>query len=182
MIKVLAISGSLRQQSYNTALLRAVQALAPQDWQVDIHVPKGYPVYDDDERQQGWPEAVQALEKAVRAADCVLIATPEYNYSIPGGLKNVIDWVSRLPDQPFKDKLVGIMGVSAGRLGAVRGQIHLRQCFQFLDSQVLSRPEVIVGNAAQVFQNGELTDDGTKDAVRAFIDALDQRLRVTVQA
>src|SRR5690606_7006071 len=117
MIKVLAISGSLREQSYNTALLRTLDSLAPASWDVSLRIPRGFPIYDEDVQKQAWPEPVLALEQDIRDADCVVIATPEYNYSIPGGLKNVIDWGSRLPDQPFKGKLVGIMGASSGRLG-----------------------------------------------------------------
>jgi chromate reductase len=101
----------------------------------------------------------------------VIIATPEYNYSIPGGLKNAIDWISRLPEQPFKGKRVGIMGAGSGRLGTVRAQAHLRQCFQFLDAKVLNRPEVFVGFASQVFNQGRLMDDATIAALQAFIAA-----------
>lgn len=172
MVKVLAISGSLREQSGNTALLRALENRAPAGWSVSLRVPRSFPIYDEDIQKQGWPAPVLELERDIRNADCVVISTPEYNYSIPRGLKNVIDWISRLPDQPFKGKLVGIMGASSGRLGAVRAQLHLRQCFQFLDSRVLSRPEVIIGNIAQAFQNGVLTDPGGREALDAFIAAL----------
>lgn len=181
MIKVLAISGSLREQSYNTGLLRAMAEMAPRDWRVSILVPRGFPIYDDDMRTHGWPAPVLELEQAIREADCVVIATPEYNYSIPGGLKNVIDWVSRLPDQPFKSKPVGIMGASSGRLGAVRAQLHLRQCFQFLEASVLSRPEVIVGHAPQAFEGGELRDPACVETLRAFVAAL-ERLVGTMSA
>ncbi len=173
MSKILAISGSLRAESYNTALLRTMKTMAPSHWEVALVVPKAFPVYDEDLQKQGWPSPVTELAQSIREADGVVISTPEYNYSIPGGLKNVIDWLSRLPDPPFKGKQVGIMGVSAGRLGAIRGQLHLRQCFQFLESHVLSRPEVIVGNAAQAFENGTLNDSASVEAMRAFIAALD---------
>lgn len=176
MSKILAISGSLRAESYNTALLRTMQGMAPSHWDVSVVVPKGFPVYDEDLQKQAWPSPVTGLAHSIREADGVVISTPEYNYSIPGGLKNVIDWLSRLPDQPFKGKMVGIMGVSGGRLGAIRGQLHLRQCFQFLESHVLSRPEVIVGNAAQAFENGVLKDPGSVEALRMFIAAFDARI------
>lgn len=176
MIKILAISGSLRQKSFNTALLRALQDMAPTQWNVALHIPRGFPVYDEDLQKQGWPAPVTGLEQDIRDADCVVIATPEYNYSIPGGLKNAIDWVSRLPDQPFKGKLVGIMGASSGRLGTIRAQLHLRQCFQFLDARVIGRPEVLVANAAQMFQDGVLADTASREALGAFIAAVQREL------
>lgn len=176
MIKILAISGSLRQQSFNTALLRALQDTAPAQWEVALRIPRGFPVYDEDLQKQGWPEPVTRLEQDIRDANCVVIATPEYNYSIPGGLKNAIDWVSRLPDQPFKGKLVGIMGASSGRLGTIRAQLHLRQCFQFLDARVIGRPEVLIANAAQMFRGGVLTDPASREALYSFIAALQREL------
>lgn len=172
MVKVLGISGSLRQASFNTALLEAARAYLPRDWSMDIVTPRGFPIYDEELQHQGWPSAALDLAAQIRAADLVVVATPEYNYSIPGGLKNAIDWISRLPEQPFKGKTVGIMGASSGRLGTVRAQAHLRQCFQFLDARVLNKPEVFVGFAPQVFQDGRLIDDATGQAVRAFINAL----------
>lgn len=176
MIRILAISGSLRQQSFNTALLRAMEGMAPAEWSISLRIPRGFPIYDEDLQKQGWPAPVTGLEQDIRDADCVVIATPEYNYSIPGGLKNAIDWVSRVPDQPFKGKLVGIMGASGGRLGAVRAQLHLRQCFQFLDARVINRPEVLVGNAAQMFQDGVLADPASREALGAFISVVQREL------
>lgn len=175
MFNVLAISGSLRSQSYNTALLNTLKKRAPSDWSVDLCIPKHFPVYDEDLQTQQWPEIVLQLERRIRNADCVVISTPEYNYSIPGGLKNVIDWVSRRPQQPFKNKQVGIMGVSSGRMGAIRAQLHLRQCFQFLESHVISRPEVLIGNASTTFSNQELTEPSAIAALDALIQAIEQR-------
>lgn len=171
MCKVLGISGSLRQVSFNTALLASTKSYLPAPWMMDIALLNDIPVYNEDLQHEGWPTAVTTLAEQIRMADLVLIATPEYNYSIPGGLKNAIDWVSRLPEQPFKGKRVGIMGASSGRLGTVRAQAHLRQCFQFLDAKVLNRPEVFVGFAGQVFNEGRLMDDATITALQAFIAA-----------
>jgi chromate reductase len=172
VVKVLGISGSLRQASFNTALLEAARAYLPRDWSMDIVTPRGFPIYDEELQHQGWPSAALDLAAQIRGADLVVVATPEYNYSIPGGLKNAIDWISRLPEPPFKGKAVGVMGASSGRLGTVRAQAHLRQCFQFLDARVLNKPEVFVGFASQIFQDGRLIDDATGQAVQAFINAL----------
>ena len=168
-MNILGISGSFRQASFNTSLLNAIQARLPTDWSMTITVPHGFPIYNEELRPD-WPEAAQTLVQQVRDADAVIIATPEYNHSIPGGLKNALDWVSRFPEQPFKDKCVGIVGASSGRLGTVRAQAHLRQCLQCLDARVLTKPEVLVGFAPEVFSRERL-DQGTDDVIRAFIES-----------
>lgn len=171
-IQLLGISGSLRKDSFNSALLRAAQELAPDGMTIEIADLSEIPLYNEDIRAKGYPEPVQALRGRIRDADAVLIATPEYNYSIPGVLKNAIDWASRPPEQPFDGKLVGIMGASPGRIGTARAQYHLRQCFVFLNSTVLNKPEVMVGGAAQVFKEGNLTDDATRGFVSDILKAL----------
>jgi len=171
-IRVLGISGSLRKGSFNTALLREAQALAPDGMTVDMADISGVPLYNEDVREKGYPAPVQAFRDQLRDADAVLIVTPEYNYSIPGVLKNAIDWASRPPEQPFDGKIVGIMGASPGRLGTARAQYHLRQCFVFLNSTVLNKPEVMVGGAANVFKEGKLTDDATRGFVQDMLKAL----------
>ena len=131
------------------------------------------PVYNEDVRAAGIPAPVQALREEIAAADAVLIATPEYNYSVPGVLKNAIDWASRPPDQPFERKPVAIMGASPGRLGTARAQYHLRQCFVFLDSLVLNRPEVMVAGARNLFDDdGRLTDEPTREFIAKLLVAL----------
>lgn len=171
MSQVLGLSGSLRAGSYNTALLESAGPYLPAHWSFEVVVPRHFPVYEHELQQQGWPSVVTALARQIQRADLVLIATPEYNYSIPGGLKNVIDWISRLPQAPFKNKPVAVLGASSGRLGTVRAQMHLRQCLQFLESRVLSRPEVFVGFAETAFDGGHLVDPGSQAALQAFMAA-----------
>lgn len=184
-IKVLGISGSLRKDSFNTALVRAAQTLAPDGLSVEIADLSAIPLYNEDVRDMGYPQPVQALRNQIRDADAVLIATPEYNYSIPGVLKNAIDWASRPPEQPFAGKVVGIMGASPGRIGTARAQYHLRQCFVFLNSTVLNKPEVMVGGAGQVFKDGKLIDDATRGFVSDLLKAIAEavgRQRVLARA
>lgn len=181
-IRVLGISGSLRRGSYNSAALRAARALAPAGMEVEIYDGlRDIPSYDEDVRQQGFPPPVEDLRGRVKAADALLIVTPEYNYSVPGVLKNAIDWVSRPPDQPFDGKPIAIMGASPGALGTARAQYHLRQSFVFLNGMVLNRPEVMIGQAGTRFDSeGNLTDEKTRDFVRALLVALQawtERLR-----
>jgi chromate reductase len=172
-IKVLGIAGSLRERSFNRMALRAAQALAPEGISVESLDIAGVPLYNDDVRAQGYPPKVQALREAIAAADALLIATPEYNFSIPGVLKNAIDWASRPPDQPFAGKPVAIMGASPGRVGTARAQYHLRQMLVFLDAHALNKPEVLIGGAGQVFDEaGNLTDEATQGFVRDLLTAL----------
>lgn len=134
MIRVFGISGSLRKGSYNTALLRAAKELAPEGMQIEIYEGLGaIPPYNEDVREQGWPEPVRELRERIAAADALLVVTPEYNYSIPGVLKNAIDWASRPPNPPMAGKPAAIMGASGGNFGTARAQLHLRQIFTFLD-------------------------------------------------
>jgi chromate reductase len=173
LIKVLGISGSLRKKSFNTAILRAARELAPDGMQIHMRGLEDIPLYNDDLREAGYPGPVLAFRREIADADAVLIATPEYNYSIPGVLKNAIDWASRPPDQPFEGKPVAIMGASPGRLGTARAQYHLRQCFVFLDSLVLNRPEVMVGSAHTVIDDrGRLNDESTREHVAKLLEAL----------
>lgn len=172
-LQILGISGSLRKGSYNTALLRAAKELAPGGVQIDIADLTAVPLYNEDIHQHGFPPSVVALRQKIAAADALLIATPEYNYSIPGVLKNAIDWVSRPPDQPFGGKPLAIMGASPGGAGTMRSQYHLRQVCVFLDLLVLNKPEVFVSHAHEkVDANGRLSDDKTRTAVAALVMAL----------
>lgn len=131
------------------------------------------PVYNEDLRAEQVPTAVQTLADAIARADAVLIATPKYNYSIPGGLKNALDWVSRLPNQPFANKPVAIMGVSPGAIGTARAQYHLREVFVFLDAKVLNKPEIMIGGALERFDDqGRLHDQKTRDFIGSQLAAL----------
>lgn len=173
MTKVLAFGGSLRKGSYNHQLLLAAQQLAPADMQIEIADISGVPLYNGDVQEQGFPDAVQQLGQQVAAADAILFATPEYNYSIPGVLKNTIDWLSRLPTAPFNDKPVAIMGASMGGFGTARSQYHLRQVLVFLNMHPLNKPEVFVSAAHDKFSaDGELLDETARKSVQQQLAAL----------
>lgn len=172
MIEVIGISGSLRHLSYNTLLLHAAMELAPEGMLIRSAC-IDLPLYNEDVRERGLPESVSQLRAQIAGADAVLIVTPEYNYSVPGVLKNAIDWASRPPDQPFDKKPLAIMGASPGRMGTARAQYHLRQTFVCLNASVLNKPEVMVGGAAGVFDgSGRLSDQATRDHVAKLLMAL----------
>ena len=172
-LTILGIAGSLRRQSYNRSALRAAQQLVPVGVTLDIFELDGIPVYNEDEDANP-PAKVTELKQRVRAADALLFATPEYNYSIPGGLKNAIDWASRpYGDNAWFGKPAAIMGVTPGSLGTVRAQYHLRQVFVFLNIFPINQPEVMIGNAAERFdQQGNLKDEGAKDFIRKLLQNL----------
>jgi chromate reductase len=170
---VLGISGSLRRGSLNTALLRAAVALAPEGMRIEVEAIRDTPPYDEDVRAQGFPEPVSRLREAIRRADALLIVTPEYNYSLPGVLKNALDWASRPPDQPFAGKPLGIMGASGGVRGTMRAQYDLRRVAVFLDMHPVNKPEVFVRNGQQMFDTeGALVDEATRKVVRQHLEAL----------
>jgi chromate reductase, NAD(P)H dehydrogenase (quinone) len=172
MTHILGISGSLRQGSFNSALLRFASQSLPAGTQMEIGRIDDLPLYNDDTRLSGYPPPTQRLREQIARADGVLLVTPEYNYSIPGVLKNAIDWASRPPDQPFNEKAVAVMGASSGMLGSARAQYHLRQCFVFLNAFVMNRPEVMVAKAGERFdQHGALTDENTRQHVMKLLHA-----------
>jgi chromate reductase len=161
-MKVLAISGSLRAASYNTLALKAAQKLAPAGMEIEIASIADIPLYNDDVRAAGEPASVTALKMKIKAAEAVLIATPEYNFSIPGVLKNTLDWMSRPPETPFAGKPVAILGASPGPVGTARVQYDLRKVFVFLDSFVVNKPEVFINQCMGKFDaQGNLTDEPT---------------------
>ncbi len=176
MLKAITICGSLRRGSYNGALARALPALAPADLSI-APAPswERFPVYNaDEEDDDGFPGDVMALADAVRTADGVIIVTPEYNFSIPGGLKNALDWLSRVPNQPFKNKPVAIQSASGGPVGGARMQYHLRTSMVSVEALVLNKPEIFVGTAKTKFDEGlTLTDENTvkfvKQQLAAFV-------------
>jgi chromate reductase, NAD(P)H dehydrogenase (quinone) len=166
--------GSLRKASYNAAIARALPALAPRDVTIQALGSVGpFPLYNADVQAAGFPPEVQAMADSIAKADGVIIVTPEYNYSIPGGLKNAIDWLSRLPAQPFAGKAVAIQSGSPGVIGGARAQYHLRQTMVFLDAAVLNKPEVMVSQIATKVDagTGELTDQPTRDFITAQLQA-----------
>jgi len=171
--KILGIPGSLRKQSYNHSALKAAQELAPEGVTIDIFDLSDIPLYNQD--LDGTPPArVTELKAAIRAADAILFSTPEYNYSVPGVLKNAIDWASRpYGDSAWAGKPVAVMGATVGALGTARAQYHLRQIFVFLNMPALNQPEVMIANASQRFDaDGNLTDDATKGFIQKQITAL----------
>src|SRR5579859_6561559 len=171
--KVLGIAGSLRKGSYNKLALRAVVELKPADMEIESFDIAPIPLYDEDLRERGFPPVVQDLREKIRAADALLIVTPEYNYSMPGVLKNAIDWASRPPDQPFAGKPLGIMGASGGMGGTMRVQYDLRRVAVFLDMHPINKPEVFVRNSPQAFdREGNLLDEATKNLVKQHLGAL----------
>lgn len=172
-ITILGIPGSLRKASLNHAALRAASELTPEGTRLNLFPLNGIPPYDEDVRAAGLPDAVQKFRAAIAAADALLFSTPEYNYSVPGVLKNAIDWASRPPEQPFEGKPIAIMSVSPGRLGGVRAQYHLRQCFIFLNSLVMNRPEVMIAGAGDLFdEHGNLGDDATREHIATLLQSL----------
>ncbi len=174
MIRVLAISGSLRRGSYNTALLRAAQELAPDGMTVELASLDKLPPYNADvEREEGFPPAVQDLRDGIADADALLIATPEYNYSIPGVLKNAIDWASRGGrDAPIDRMPAAILG-GGGRSGTLRAQLHLRQILAHNNLRVVQKPEVLVDRVwEKIDGEGRLADDRFRDQIRRLLAAL----------
>ncbi len=170
---ILGISGSLRKASLNSAALRACADLLPPGATMSVFDLSPIPLYDEDVRQQGLPEPVQRLREQIRAADALLIATPEYNYSIPGVLKNAIDWASRPPEQPFADKPVALIGATPGGFGTSRAQYHLRQVFVYLNAHLLNQPEAFISAAPTKFdEQGKLTDAATAEQLRKLLAAL----------
>lgn len=161
--KVLAISGSLRKNSTNTLALKALQKIAPSDIEIEIANISDVPMYNGDLHELGEPQAVTELKLKIRQADAVVIATPEYNFSVPAVLKNVLDWVSRPPEPPFNEKPVAILGVSPGPVGTARAQYHLRQVLVFMNTFTLNKPEVFINHSGLKFNaTGELTDETTQ--------------------
>jgi chromate reductase len=172
-MKILGLSGSLRKGSYNGMVLRAAGEVLPDGATLEIAGIGDLPLYDDDLRQAGYPAPVQRLRHQIATADAVLFVTPEYNYSIPGVLKNAIDWASRPPEQPFNEKPVAIMGASMGLLGTARAQYHLRQMLVFLNAHPINKPEVMISQVQTKFDpDGRLTDEPTREFIRALLTAL----------
>lgn len=172
-ITILGFAGSLRKGSYNKALLRAALELLPEGVKLELFDLEGIPPYNMDIEDR-MPEKVREFKAKIRASDAILIATPEHNYSMPGVLKNAIDWASRpYGDNSFEGKPAGIMSASPGMLGGVRAQYHLRQTFVFLDMYPLNKPEVIVTFAAEKIDDmGRVTDGKTREKIGELLEAL----------
>jgi chromate reductase len=172
-VRILGIAGSLRKASFNRAALRAAQQLVPADASLETFELDGIPPFNED-HERSLPAPVAALKAKIREADAVLIVTPEYNYSIPGVLKNAIDWASRpYGDNAWDGKPAAIMGASVGALGTARAQYHLRQSFIFLNMYPVNKPEVMISTAAQRFDaDGNLTDETSRKLIGQLLVAL----------
>ena len=172
-IRVAGLAGSLRQKSLNRALLRAAQKGAPANLRIEIFDLVDLPLYNGDVEAAGDPAPVSAFKDALRAADAILIATPEYNHGVPGVMKNAIDWASRPPnDSPLNGKPIGIIGASPGITGTARSQSQLRQAFVFTNSYAMPQPELLVFRAHEKFDaDGNLTDEGTVKFLGRYLEA-----------
>jgi chromate reductase len=181
MLDVLVICGSLRKGSYNAALARTLPGLAPPGMSLRSAPSfEKFPIYNFDlQNASGFPAEVVTWADAIRSADGMIIVSPEYNWSIPGGLKNAIDWVSRMKDQPFKDKPVAFQSAAGGILGGARMQYHLRQSLTSLDIIPFGRPEVIVTFAAQKFDEKtlEFKDQTAIDLIRQQLAGFEKFIR-----
>jgi chromate reductase len=176
-IDILGIAGSLRKASFNKSVLRAAQKLVPADAMIEIFDLDGIPGFNQDEEKNP-PARVAALKAKAKAADAILFVTPEYNYSIPGVLKNAIDWASRpYGDSAWAGKPVAIMGASVGVIGTARAQYHLRQTFVFLDMDPVNQPEVMINATQSLDGQGNLTDDKTKELIVKLLQKLVKKAR-----
>ena len=173
VVNVLGFAGSLRAGSYNRALLRAAAEVVPEGARLEIFDLEGIPPFNQD-LESSMPQKVKEFKAKIRSADAILIATPEHNYSIPGVLKNAIDWASRpYGDNSFDSKPVAVMSASTGMLGGARAQYHLRQVFVFLNMYPLNKPEVLVASANQKFdEKGRLVDEKTREKIKELLEAL----------
>ncbi|CAO96494.1 NADPH-dependent FMN reductase [Erwinia tasmaniensis] len=174
-LNFVTLLGSLRQASFNAVIANSLPALAPAGIEISaLGSIADFPHYNADTEAEGIPAAVLAIGNAIAAADGVIIVTPEYNYSLPGVLKNAIDWLSRLPENPFANKPVAIQTASPGAIGGARAQYHLRQSMVFLNARVLNKPEIFIGQASSRIDvvNGVISDESTRHHLTAQLEAL----------
>jgi chromate reductase len=178
-LRVLGFAGSLRAGSYNRALLRAAAELAPAGMRIEIADLADIPLYNGDVEAQGDPVPVAAFKQAIRGADAILVACPEYNHGVPGVLKNAIDWASRPPKgSPLNGKRAGIIGASTGMIGSARGQVQLRQAFVFTNTYAMLQPEVLVARVHEkVDAEGRLTDEVTRKFLGQYLATFGDWLR-----
>ena len=169
---MVGLCGSLRVNSFNKSLLNICKSEL-NDRAYFAHLQfDDFPLYREDRCEDGFPISVLQLGERILSSDAVVISTPEYNFSILGGLKNALDWLSRLPSQPFKNKPVAILGASTGKLGSARAQYHLRQVLQCLEARVVSKPEVFVAYATSAMKDGKLADANSLEAIRLLMGKL----------
>ena len=177
-LNVLSVCGSLRKGSYNAIVQRALPSLAPEGMTIKP-APSfaDFPLYNADiQNSTGFPAAVNTLADAIRAADGVIFCTPEYNFTIPGGLKNLFDWLSRMKEQPFVNKPVAVQSASQGPVGGARMQYDFRKMMVYLDAVTLNKPEIFVGMAQNKFDDktGELKDEQTRNFLKQQLEAFEK--------
>jgi len=171
-LSIVGISGSLRAGSYNSSLLRYVSTILPTTVEYKELSIASLPLYNPDVQAAGYPDEVAAFRDTIAAADGIIIVSPEYNYTVPGVLKNAIDWASRPPSPSFAGKPVGLLSASTGIFGGVRGQAQMRYIMFAVNAIVMNRPEIYVASAAQKFDaDGNLTDQTTKDLLAKYVDS-----------
>jgi chromate reductase, NAD(P)H dehydrogenase (quinone) len=171
--RIVAFSGSLRKDSYNTAAVRVAMEMAPEDCDIELVDISKLPLYNQELDGDKAPREVIQLAEKVMAADAILFSTPEYNYSVPGVLKNAIDWLSRQKPQPFAGKPAAIMSASMSQFGGARAQYHLRQIMIYLDVHFVNKPEVMISGAHEKFDShGQLADATTRDFIGQLVTAL----------
>lgn len=171
-VRILAVPGALRRGSFNRALAAAAVEEAPDGVDVSVHGLEHLPLYDGDVESAGMPDGVRAFRDALGTADAALLCSPEYNASVPGVLKNALDWASRGDDSPLTRLPVGLAGASPGRFGTVRSQAHLRQVLAATGALVLPKPELYVAGARALFADGRLSDEETRARLRTLLSAL----------
>jgi chromate reductase len=178
-VKILGIAGSLRKASYNRGALRAAQQLCPEGAKIEVFELEGIPAFNQDEERKP-PQKVIDLKSRIRAGDAVLLVTPEYNYGVPGVLKNAIDWASRpYGDNAWNGKPVAIMSAAMSMGGGVRAQYQLRQSFVFLNMEAVIQPEVAIGNATERFdEQGNLKDETSKKLIAQLLKNLVDKVRI----
>lgn len=174
-LKILGFAGSLRKSSYNRIVLKIATGLAPHNVEIEAFDLDGIPPFNQD-LEEDPPQKVKDFKRKIREADAILMVTPEYNYSVPGVLKNAIDWASRpYGDNALDGKPVGIMGASLGNLGTARAQYHLRQSLVFLNMFPLNQPEVMIPFAQEKFdEKGNVRDEHTREKIDELVQALVQ--------
>ena len=171
-MKIVALIGSLRQKSFNRAAFETYREINAAEADFVEGVFRDFPLYDDDVKDRGFPESVMRLNEQIARADAVMFFSPEYNYSVPGALKNGLDWISRIKGHALAGKPAAIVGATPGRLGTSRMQYHLRQIGVFLDLRFMNLPEVMISNVASMIGNdGKLNDAATREFLRAHFAA-----------
>ena len=181
-ITILGIAGSLRKDSYNKGALRAAQSLCPEGAKLEVYDIAGLPLFNQDEEKNPTPK-VSEFKQKIRAADAILLVTPEYNYGVPGVMKNALDVASRpYGDNAWSGKPVALMSAAMSVAGGIRAQYQIRQSFVFLNMDAVVQPEVAIGNATQRFDDkGNLTDETSKKLIRQLLENLVAKARLAKQ-